>query len=231
MTDKYVMQDIKLEKTGHSLKQLEDKVEAEIRQFKKLKTSINDSDEPSLNNVEGQKEYLIAQNKDTLDRNVKKIDEAYRKMCRELIAEQEEKVAQSTEHIPSKTDSEFAQSIADDFAFSASLHSSDDAVLEEIAGIEKRISLLDDNKKRALRRYYPTMMSAVESKGDAVKRKMRTIGHKLADIKTEDEAVLEKMKEAERAGASTQYRVLLAAEKSILASQRGGSVDVDYKPL
>lgn len=212
---------------GHSLATLETEVKHQLLQFKKEKKAIQESDEPRLQ-VNGQKAWEIDRLKRTLDENIKAVDELYREMGNELIAEQEQKIAASYVK-PSQSDKELAESIRDEFIFNVSMQTTDDGMSEEIRKVQKRIDSLNDGQKIAFKSEFPAMLSKVDD--GRMQHKLRTAGHALKSVQTEDEAALGKLKEAVRSGASTPYRMELIAQQAMTKSAREKASAGDTIPL
>jgi len=224
---------------GYSLQSLENEVGRQIRQYKKERKQIKESKEPRLL-IDGQKDYEIKQLRDIFEKNIAEIDKKYRELGNELIEEQEQ-VAQKSQFIPTQSVREKIDAIADDFTFFYMTSNDETEKRASVSELSEKVKQMTYDEKGYFRRKMPEIIKLVNDDSVSIKGILRGIAGELKDVKTEEEAGLELLKQNVNSGPLTEYKVLLAAEAANERSRRrwegqGGTLspsynEVEYKPL
>lgn len=205
------MEELKGLENGYSLDRLQEEVGSQIKQYKKEVKRIQESDDPIMNTL-GKKEYETKNIRKVFEDNIKKIESQYKAQGQEEIKELEQE-AKLSHFKPSQSDQELVDNITEDFVFDLFMKTGDEkqAIVSDLSD---KIGEMSATQKVALRRKLPQLMQQLKDEPRAVQRKLRSVGHSLSDIRTEEEAALELLKQDVASGGTAEYRTLLIAERA-----------------
>lgn len=192
---------------GCSMDELKQMADSQVERYRKVKQSIKDTDNPMY--TDEVKDYEQKQARQTLDDNVKAIQEAYQDLGNHYIEELEQQAALATIK-PSVQDKELVDGLLEEAKANLSMAVGDQSKQDAVSDLNDKTAYMTDTQKVALRRRLPELLGQ-SKKSD---QKVRTVGSTLAEIKTEEEGALNMLKQDVASGIGIAYRNLRLAEES-----------------